>query len=193
MTTPRLVVLGDGGVGKTCIIIRFVRDMFFEGYTPTLEAHYKADIKLANGDTLPIEITDTAGQEDFVALRDLCMKEGDVFLVVYSVTEYKSLRFADELVERIQTVKEGDVSFVLAGNKCDLEKERQVARADAQAVAEKYHAKCIETSAVTKVGINDVFLEIARLWNDRPKEPEKVRRVRRRKKVVQSGGCCSIS
>jgi small GTP-binding protein len=190
MSVPRLVVLGDGGVGKTCIIIRFVRDMFFEGYTPTLEAHYNADIKLENGESLPIEITDTAGQEDFVALRDLCMREGDVFLVVYSVTEFKSLRFADELVERIQTVKEGPVGFVLAGNKCDLEKERQVARADAQAVADKYKAKFIETSAVTKQGINEVFLEVARLWNERPKEVEKVtRRVRRRKKKVDKGRC----
>jgi small GTP-binding protein len=173
----RLAVLGDGCVGKTCILIRFVWDMFFEGSRLTVESHQNADISV--------------GQKDFVSRRDLCMREGDVFLVVYSVTEFKSLRFADELVERIQTVKDGDVSFVLAGNKCDLEKERQVARADAQAVADKYHAKFIETSAVTNQGINDVFQEIARLWNERPKEPSKTRRVRRRKKVV-SGGCCSV-
>jgi small GTP-binding protein len=192
MSNPRLVVLGDGGVGKTCIIIRFVRDMFFEGYTPTLEAHYEATIKLANGDSLPIAITDTAGQEDFVSLRDLCMKEGDLFLVVYSVTEFKSLRFADELLDRIKTLQDGAVSFVLAGNKCDLERERQVARADAQAVADKHGAKFIECSAVTKQGINDIFLEIARLWIERPKDEPGVRRVRRRRKV-QKEGCCEVA
>jgi small GTP-binding protein len=192
LQVPRLVVLGDGGVGKTCIITRYVRDMFYEDYAPTLEAHYKADIKLVNGETQPVEITDTAGQEDFKALRDICIGEGDIFLVVYSVTEFKSLRFADELIEYMERTKEGPIFIVLAGNKCDLEKERQVARADAQAVADKHKAKFIETSAMTKQGINEVFLEIARMWSERPKPPERVRKVKKKKKVQQDPGCCSV-
>jgi GTPase SAR1 family protein len=90
ISVKRFVVLGDGRVPKTCF---FVRD------TSTFETHYKADIKLENGETLPIEIIDTAGQEDFVALRDLCRREGDIFLIVFSVPELNSLRLADELVE----------------------------------------------------------------------------------------------
>jgi small GTP-binding protein len=183
MTVPRLAVFGDSGVGKTCIIVRFVRDAFLEDYTATLEAHFKATIRLENGQILPIGITDTGGDKDFVSLRDVSMSECDVFLVVYSVTASISLRLADELMERIQSMKEGALTFVLAGNKCDLERERQVPSADAQAVADKYGAKYIETSAVTKQGINEVFLEIARLWNERP------RGVKKKKKEADGGGC----
>jgi GTPase SAR1 family protein len=116
ISLQRFVVLRDGGVPQTCITVRD---------TPTLEAHDKADIKLENRETLPIETIDTAGQEDFVALRDLWRREGDIVLIVFSVTELKSLRFADELVERMQNVKESPVTFVLAVKKSDLEKERR--------------------------------------------------------------------
>jgi small GTP-binding protein len=183
MTVPRLVVVGDGRVGKTCIIVQLVRDTFIEDYTPTLEAHYKADINLGNGETLPVEITDAAGQEDFVALRDLSMGNGDLFLIVYSVTEFKSLGLADELGERIRSMKKGPLNFVFAGNKCDLAEERQVTGADAKAIADKYRAKFIETSAVTRQGINEVFLKIARLWN------EQLRHVQRKKGEADDGGC----
>jgi Fe2+ transport system protein B len=63
----------------------------------------------------------------------------------------------------MQSVKESPVSFVFAGNKCDLEKERQVVRADAQAITDKYQANVVETSAVAKLRINEVFLVVARL------------------------------
>jgi hypothetical protein len=63
-------------------------------------------------------------------------------------------------------------------------------RADAQAIADKYQAKFVETSAVTKLGIHEVLLEVARLWNERPKEAEKVnKRVRKRRKRSDGEGC----
>jgi small GTP-binding protein len=166
--------------------------MFFEGYNPTLEAHYQSEIALEDGKTLAVQITDTAGQEDFASLRDLCMTGGNLFLVVYSVTDFKSLRSAEELLERIAQVKERKVQFVLAGNKCDLEKERQVARADAQDLAKKYNGPFIECSALTKQGIQDIFQALGKLWVERPREPAHPgkRRVRRKKVVRQS--CCQV-
>jgi GTPase SAR1 family protein len=90
ISAKRFVVLGDGRVPKTCF---FVRD------TPTFDTHYKGDIKHQKGETIPIKIIDTAGQENFVALRYLSMREGDIVLIIFSATQFRSLRFADELVE----------------------------------------------------------------------------------------------
>jgi Fe2+ transport system protein B len=111
---------------------------------------------------------------------------------VYSVTEFKSLRSAEELLERIAQVKERKVQFVLAGNKCDLAKERQVARADAQDLAKKYNRPFIECCALTNQGIQDIFQTLGNLWIERPRDSahSTKRRVRRRKVVRQ--GCCEI-
>jgi small GTP-binding protein len=160
---PRLVVLGDGGVGKTSLVLRHVRDMFFEEYHPTLEAHYTADVKLPSGATVTIDITDTAGQEDFAPFRDLFIKEGNVFLVVYSVTEFSSLRSADELLQKVRDLQNIPVKFILVGNKCDLERDRQVARADAQAVADKHGGYFIETSAYRKTGMTELVQTLGTL------------------------------
>jgi small GTP-binding protein len=187
---PNLVVVGDGGVGKTCIILRYVRDMFSEIYDPTLEAHFQSEVTLPDGRTIAIQITDTAGQEDFASLRDLCMTEGNLFLVVFSVTEFKSLRLADELLERLTMVKDHQIHFVLAGNKVDIEKQRQVARADAEAIAAKYNGPFIECSALTRQGIKEVFQELARLWIDRPRNQKKCKKIRKRVKVENR--CCEI-
>jgi GTPase KRas protein len=80
---PNIVVVGDGGVGKTYIILRYVRDMFSEIWDPTLEAHYQSEVTLSDGRTIAMQITYTTGQEDFASLRDLCMTEGNLFLVVF--------------------------------------------------------------------------------------------------------------
>jgi small GTP-binding protein len=187
---PNLVVVGDGGVGKTCIIIRYIRDMFSEVYDPTLEAHYQSEVTLADGRTIAIQITDTAGQEDFASLRDLCMTEGNLFLIVFSVTDFKSLRLADELLERLTMVKDRQTQFVLAGNKVDLEKQRQVAHADAEAIAAKYKGPFIECSALTRQGVKEVFQELARLWIERPRKKKKTKKIRKRVEVENE--CCEV-
>jgi small GTP-binding protein len=176
---PNVVVAGDTNVGKTCMIMGYIRDMFSEAYRPTLEDHWQSDIPLSDSDTLPIQITDTAGQEDFAALRDLCVGQADLLLVVYSVTDFKSLRCADRLLDRI-----GGRKFVLAGNKCDLEKDRQVSKTEAQAIADRHSGPLIECSAFTRQGLADVFRELGRMWTtitSSPQEKEKFKK-----------GCCAI-
>ena len=176
---PKLVVVGDGGVGKTSIIVRYTRDNFNEGYEPTLEDHYQANITCEDGSTLQLEIADTAGQEDYKALRDKFMAEGDAFLVVYSIIDSRSLQMADNLLEQISVLKENaPFKFVLCGNKCDMEAQRQVPKTDGKNLADKYKGEFLETSALNKANINEAFQTIGRLLkaND-----------------VKDGGCCQIA
>jgi small GTP-binding protein len=176
---PSIVVIGDGGVGKTSIVIRYVRDMFFEEYSPTLEDHFTTNVTLEVGNTVAIDITDTAGQEDFSPLRDMFIQEGDAFLVVYSVVDFRSLKCASDLLERISAIHE-QFKFVLVGNKCDLEKLRQVNKVDGMALAEKHGGVMIETSCLTKQGVVEVFQSIVKQLM--PLSPSK----------GTAGGCCVL-
>ncbi|KAH0790510.1 RAP1B, member of RAS oncogene family [Histomonas meleagridis] len=181
---PKLVVAGDGGVGKTSIIVRYTKDQFSEGYEPTLEDNYHAKIELENKEVLEIEIADTAGQEDYKALRDKFMAEGDAFLIVYSIIDARSIQMADTLLEQISVLHEGDdFKFVLAGNKCDKESKRQVTQEEGQDLAKKYHGVFLETSALSAINIQEVFQQIGKMLTAPPKEPEAPK---------AEGSCCVI-
>lgn len=177
-TGRMLVIIGDGGVGKTSIVVRYIRDKFTLGYEPTLENNYEADIKLPDGNVVKVSIADTAGQEEYKSLRDNYMSQGDAFIIVYSIVELSSLKMTEQLLEQITILKENDpFKFILLGNKCDLADQRQVPTQEGQALADKYKGLFLETSAMTKVGIEEAFQKIGALLI---KNDEK------------HGGCCNI-
>ena len=158
-TTPTLVVLGDGGVGKTSIIVRYTRNQFSDAYEPTLEDNYKATVELPDKTKLEIDIADTAGQDDYKSLRDQYISEGSAFLVVYSVTNPNSLNIVKEMLSEIKTLKDNKFKFVLLGNKCDL--ERSVPYDDGKRVADEFGGKFLETSAKKVINITEAFQEVA--------------------------------
>lgn len=158
---PQLVVLGDGGVGKTSIILRYTRNQFSETYEPTLEDNYHASVMLDSG-PFEMDIADTAGQDDYKSLRDRYMSTGDIFLIVYSVTEPRTLTTAKEMLNQIKVIKEDNFKFLLAGNKCDIP-NRQVTFDDGYAVAEEFGGHFLETSAKKVINIDEAFKEIAHM------------------------------
>lgn len=181
----QVAVVGDGGVGKTSMIVRYIYDGFKSSYDPTLINNYTATVRLQDR-VVEIDIADTAGQEDYRALRDRYIADADVMLVVFSLAESLSLQAAENLLEEIQLIRDEEhFKFVLAGNKCDIDpSERQIVNADAEALAARYGGKFIETSARTNVGINEVFLEIARLAVEK-NEPSRG--------TSGVGNCCSVA
>ena len=160
---PVLVVLGDGGVGKTSIVLRYTRNQFSETYEPTLEDNYKASVLMDDGTNFEIDIADTAGQDDYISLRDRYMDVADAFLVVYSITESRSLKTAESLLEQISTLRENKpFKFLLAGNKCDLS-QRKVTPEDGKTLADKYHGQFLETSAFKRINIDESFKALAKM------------------------------
>ncbi|OHT01779.1 small GTP-binding protein [Tritrichomonas foetus] len=179
---PKLVIVGDGGVGKTSIIVRYTRDQFSQGYEPTLEDNYQATIKIDDTTSIDIEIADTAGQEDYKALRDKYMAEGDAFFIVYSIIDARSLQMAESLLDQITLLKENSpFKFILVGNKCDMEGQRQVSKVDGKNLADKHSGLCFETSALSKQNIDVIFAEIGKMLLDKNKGEG------------GSGGCCNIA
>uniref|UniRef100_A0A3Q2ZTH2 RAP1A, member of RAS oncogene family a n=1 Tax=Kryptolebias marmoratus TaxID=37003 RepID=A0A3Q2ZTH2_KRYMA len=110
MREYKLVVLGSGGVGKSALTVQFVQGIFVEKYDPTIEDSYRKQVEV-DGQQCMLEILDTAGTEQFTAMRDLYMKNGQGFALVYSITAQSTFNDLQDLREQIQRVKDSEDIF----------------------------------------------------------------------------------
>ncbi|KAK9494067.1 P-loop containing nucleoside triphosphate hydrolase protein [Lipomyces doorenjongii] len=126
MREYKIVVLGAGGVGKSALSVQFSQGVFLDSYDPTIEDSYRKQVDI-DGRACILEILDTAGVEQFTAMRELYIKNGQGFVLVYSVTDRSSLLELSKLYEQVCRIKgTKTVPIVLAGNKCDLAHARTV-------------------------------------------------------------------
>ncbi|TSK13255.1 Malonyl-CoA-acyl carrier protein transacylase, mitochondrial [Bagarius yarrelli] len=156
MREYKLVVLGSGGVGKSALTVQFVQGIFVEKYDPTIEDSYRKQVEV-DGQQCMLEILDTAGTEQFTAMRDLYMKNGQGFALVYSITAQSTFNDLQDLREQILRVKDtDDVPMILVGNKCDLEDERVVGKEQGQNLARQWNCCAfLESSAKSKINVNE--------------------------------------
>lgn len=165
MREYKLVVLGSGGVGKSALTVQFVQGIFVEKYDPTIEDSYRKQVEV-DGQQCMLEILDTAGTEQFTAMRDLYMKNGQGFILVYSITAQSTYNDLTDLREQILRVKDThEVPMVVVGNKCDLEDERVVGKDQGQHLANEWRIRFMETSAKKKIGVNEIFFDLVRQIN----------------------------
>ncbi|XP_067684959.1 ras-related protein Rap1-like [Haliotis asinina] len=170
MREYKIVVLGSGGVGKSALTVQFVQGIFVEKYDPTIEDSYRKQVEV-DGQQCMLEILDTAGTEQFTAMRDLYMKNGQGFLLVYSITAQSTFNDLEELREQILRVKDTEhVPMILVGNKCDLEDERVVGKDQGINLARHNNCSYLETSAKAKINVNEIFCDLVRMINK--KNPE---------------------
>lgn len=180
MREYKVVVLGSGGVGKSALTVQFVSGNFVEKYDPTIEDFYRKAIEVENTMAI-LEILDTAGTEQFASMRDLYIRNGQGFVVVYSVTSKQSFGDVVTIRDQILRVKGSDqVPIVLVGNKCDLEKERQVPTSEGMIVSSRWNVPFYETSAKNTQNVNEVFAECV----------VEIMRVLVPRRGKGNGGCC---
>uniref|UniRef100_A0A8C7JGB7 small monomeric GTPase n=1 Tax=Oncorhynchus kisutch TaxID=8019 RepID=A0A8C7JGB7_ONCKI len=161
MTEYKLVVVGAGGVGKSALTIQLIQNHFVDEYDPTIEDSYRKQVVI-DGETCLLDILDTAGQEEYSAMRDQYMRTGEGFLCVFAINNTKSFEDIHQYREQIKRVKDSDdVPMVLVGNKCDLP-SRTVDTRQAQELARSYGIPYIETSAKTRQGVEDAFYTLVR-------------------------------
>lgn len=162
MREYKVVVLGSGGVGKSALTVQFVSGAFMEKYDPTIEDFYRKEIEV-DGSPCVLEILDTAGTEQFASMRDLYIKNGQGFVVVYSITCHQTFQDIKNIKEQIIRVKGTDrVPILLVGNKTDIEHQREVSQREGKSLAETWNAPFMETSAKNRSNVNDVFAEVVR-------------------------------
>lgn len=196
-------------MGKSCLTAQFVQNVWIESYDPTIEDSYRKQIEV-DGRQCILEILDTAGTEQFTAMRELYMRSGQGFLLVFSITSMTSLTELHELRDQIVRIKDDPlVPLVIVGNKADLEEDRAVSRSRAFQVAQSWNnAPYYEASARARRNVDEAFVDLCRQIirkeqataqiremerGDRPRRPHKKGR-RRRRQVLQEkpGGMCNI-
>lgn len=158
----KVIMVGSGGVGKSALTLQFMYDEFVEDYEPTKADSYRKKVVL-DGEEVQIDILDTAGQEDYAAIRDNYFRSGEGFLCVFSITEDDSFQACQEFREQILRVKNDEsIPFILVGNKSDLGERRQVSATQARDKAESWRVPYVETSAKTRENVDKVFYDLMR-------------------------------
>ncbi|PSK35551.1 hypothetical protein C7M61_004339 [Candidozyma pseudohaemuli] len=159
----KIVVLGAGGVGKSSVTVQFVQGVYVESYDPTIEDSYRKLIEV-DGRACDLEILDTAGVAQFTAMRELYIKSGKGFLLVYSVTDENSLTELLALREQVLRIKDlENVPMVLIGNKSDLDDDRVLSIDDGIKVSQQWGlVPFYETSAMYKTNVDEAFIDVVR-------------------------------
>ncbi|KAI1470338.1 ras-domain-containing protein [Daldinia caldariorum] len=161
----KLVVVGGGGVGKSCLTIQLIQSHFVDEYDPTIEDSYRKQCVIDDEVAL-LDVLDTAGQEEYSAMREQYMRTGEGFLLVYSITSDQSFEEIRTFQQQILRVKDKDPTdyfpMVVVGNKCDLESEREVPRQDGEALAKQFGCPFVETSAKSRTNVDKAFFDLVR-------------------------------
>eukprot|EP00008_Paramoeba_atlantica_P009345 CAMPEP_0201488270 /NCGR_PEP_ID=MMETSP0151_2-20130828/17863_1 /ASSEMBLY_ACC=CAM_ASM_000257 /TAXON_ID=200890 /ORGANISM="Paramoeba atlantica, Strain 621/1 / CCAP 1560/9" /LENGTH=191 /DNA_ID=CAMNT_0047873529 /DNA_START=65 /DNA_END=636 /DNA_ORIENTATION=- len=158
----KICVLGDGGVGKTALTIQLCSNHFVFEYDPTIEDSYRKQCVIDEKPAF-LEILDTAGQEEFTALRDQWIRDSEGFVVMYSVVSRSSFLQVQATTDSIRRVQcDCECPIMLAGNKCDLDSLREVTREEGMAQAQEMGTLFKETSAKTRLNVEDAFYDVIR-------------------------------
>jgi len=158
----KIVIVGGGGVGKSALTIQFIQSQFVDEYDPTIEDSYRKQCVIDDEVAL-LDVLDTAGQEEYRAMREQYMRSGEGFLLVYSITSRNSFEEIATFHEQILRVKDKNYfPIIVVANKSDLEKERQVSEQEGQEFAKQSNCRFIETSAKLRTNVDEVFYNLVR-------------------------------
>merc|ERR1719384_1384045 len=158
----KLVLLGESAVGKSSLVLRFVKGQFHEFQESTIGAAFLTQTVVLDDTTVKFEIWDTAGQERYHSLAPMYYRGAQAAIVVYDITNADTFTRAKTWVRELQKQARPDIVIALAGNKADLTTNRIVEYDEANAYAEENGLLFMETSAKNANNVNEVFLAIAR-------------------------------
>ena len=154
----KIVLLGETAVGKTSIIQRFITDSFNSNCISSLSAQFNSKTMEINGETLKIDIWDTAGQEKYRSLARIFYKDAKVIVFVYDITNKKTFEeIKNYWFPQTKDNCENNVIYALVGNKNDLYEKEEVNEIDAINYAKEINAVFTTASALSNVGINSLF------------------------------------
>ncbi|KAM0811244.1 hypothetical protein AB5N19_11600 [Seiridium cardinale] len=161
----KIVLLGDGGVGKSCLASRLIYNYFLETYDPTLEESYRRQCVI-DDQTCILEVLDTAGQEEYTALREQWIRDGDVYLLVYSISSRSTFEGTRKFLRQMHQVKnfqpDATLPIILVANKCDITTHRAVSKQEGEALARELGVGFTETSAKEGTNVEEAFFDAVR-------------------------------
>jgi Ras-related protein Rab-8A len=158
----KLLLIGDSGVGKSCLLLRFSDDSFTPSFITTIGIDFKIRTIDLEGKKIKLQIWDTAGQERFRTITTAYYRGAMGILLVYDVTDEKSFANMGNWIRNIEQHASENVNKILIGNKCDLVDKRVVDSVKGKALADEYRIKFLETSAKNSINVDEAFISLAR-------------------------------
>mmetsp|Transcript_7696 Transcript_7696/g.22681 ORF Transcript_7696/g.22681 Transcript_7696/m.22681 type:complete len:201 (-) Transcript_7696:51-653(-) len=172
----KLLLIGDSGVGKSCLLLRFADDTYTESYISTIGVDFKIRTIELDGKTIKLQIWDTAGQEQFRTITRSYFRGAQGIVLVYDITDRRTFSSVRSWMAQITDHADQKVNKVLVGNKCDNAAARAVSTEEGAALAAEYGVKFLEASAKANVNVTPAFTAIAQQVIDRTPKPASERK-----------------
>ncbi|XP_061264782.1 ras-related protein Rab-21-like [Bos javanicus] len=203
----KVVLLGEGCVGKTSLVLCYCENKFNDKHITTLQASFLTKKLNIGGKRVNLAIWDTAGQERFHALGPIYYRDSNGAILVYDITDEDSFQKVKNWVKELRKMLGNEICLCIVGNKVDLEKERHVSIQEAESYAESVGAKHYHTSAKQNKGIEELFLDLCKRMIETAQVDERAKgngssqpgAARRGVQIIDDepqaqsvgGGCCS--
>nr|ABD65439.1 Rab21 [Suberites domuncula] len=158
----KVVLLGEGAVGKTSIVLRYVENKFNDKHESTLQASFLQKTLNIGPRRIQLAIWDTAGQERFHALGPIYYRDAQGAVVVYDITDVDSFTKAKNWIKELRRIVGDNIAVCIVGNKIDLEKHRTVSHREAEDYASSVGATHFNTSAKQNKGVQELFLDLSK-------------------------------
>ncbi|XP_076878413.1 ras-related protein Rab-21-like [Brachyhypopomus gauderio] len=158
----KVVMLGEGCVGKTSIVLRYCENKFYDKHITTLQASFFTKKLNIAGKRVNLAIWDTAGQERFHALGPIYYRDSNGAILIYDITDEDSFQKVKSWVKELRRILGNEVCLCIVGNKTDLDKDRNVSTEDVERYADAVGAKHYQTSAKLNTGIEELFLSLCK-------------------------------
>jgi len=194
----KLLLIGDSGVGKSCLLLRFADDTYTDSYISTIGVDFKIRTVDLDTKTIKLQIWDTAGQERFRTITSSYYRGAHGIIIVYDITDKESFDNVRQWLFEIDRYASESVCKLLVGNKSDLTNKRAVEYEQAKAFADELNVPFLETSAKNAANVEQAFLTMAaQIKNKMQNQPAPTMKkqpvnIGESIPVKQSSGCCSL-
>ncbi|ORZ36370.1 ras family-domain-containing protein [Catenaria anguillulae PL171] len=158
----KLLLIGDSGVGKSCLLLRFTDDSFTPSFITTIGIDFKIRTIELDGKRIKLQIWDTAGQERFRTITTAYYRGAMGILLIYDVTDERSFNNIRNWIRNIEQHASAGVNKILVGNKCDVADKKVISKEQGQELADEFGIKFIETSAKSNIGVEEAFFSLAK-------------------------------
>ncbi|KAK9703702.1 Ras family [Popillia japonica] len=193
----KLLLIGDSGVGKSCLLLRFADDTYTESYISTIGVDFKIRTIDLDGKTIKLQIWDTAGQERFRTITSSYYRGAHGIIVVYDCTDQDTFNNVKQWLEEIDRYACDNVNKLLVGNKSDLTTKKVVDYTTAKEYADQLGIPFLETSAKSATNVEQAFMTMAAEIKNRVGPPSsavdqasKVKIDQGRPIETTKSGCC---
>ncbi|KAK6465228.1 ras family-domain-containing protein [Scheffersomyces coipomensis] len=163
----KLLLVGDSGVGKSCLLLRFVEDKFNPTFITTIGIDFKIRTIESKGKKIKLQVWDTAGQERFRTITTAYYRGAMGIVLIYDVTDGRSFENVENWFQTVTQHANEDAQVFLVGNKCDDEVNRQVSKEQGQELASRLNIPFLEASAKSNENVDTIFYELAGIIQDK--------------------------